>query len=95
MLAQNQPELPDINERKWAKAAGDAGIPFRESFEAFSLERKNLLRVPDSLTFEAWEKSALIFGRKHAVFTQVRRIAKHEHEHGEQIVRLFRHAPRR
>src|SRR6266498_1437269 len=92
MLAENAPVPPDINERKWAKTTGYAVVPFPESFQAFSLQRENLLRVLKDLPFESWERSAIIFGRKHTVFTQARRLAKHESEHIEQIESLLRSA---
>ena len=95
MLAEDEPVLPDIDERKWAKAAGYGGVPFRESLQVFSLERKDLLRVLRGLPLESWEKPAVIFERKHTIFTQMRRMAKHEHEHCEQIERLLRDAFRR
>jgi len=90
MLAENGPMLPDINERKWGKVTRYSELPFAESFQAFSLQRENLLRVLKSLPFESWERSAIIFGRKHTVFTQTRRLAKHETEHIEQIEELLR-----
>ena len=85
MLAEKEPVLPDINERKWAKVTGYAEVPFAESFQAYVLQRENLLRVLKALPFEDWERSAVIFGRKHTVFTQARRMAKHEAEHAKQI----------
>ncbi|SRR6266498_5140207 len=90
MLAENEPVLSDINERKWAKATRYAEVPFVESFQAYSLQRKNLLRVLRELPFESWERSAIIFERKHTVFTETRRMAKHEQEHVEQIASLLR-----
>lgn len=89
MLAENEPEFSDINERKWAKVTRYAELPFAESFRAFSLQRKNLLRVLQVLPFESWERSAIIFGRKHTVFTQARRLAKHEIEHMQQLEGLI------
>lgn len=89
MLAAHDPELPDINERKWANVTCYAALPFAKSLEAFSLQRENLLWVLKALPFEAWEKSAMIFGRKHTIFTQTRRLAKHETEHCEQIKELL------
>jgi len=89
MLAENQPVFSDINERKWAKVTRYAELPFAQSFQAYSMQRENLLRVLKALQFESWERSAVIFERKHTVFTQVRRMAKHETEHIKQIqVRL-------
>ena len=90
MLAENEPVFSDINERKWAKITRYTELPFSESFQAFTLQRENLLRVLRALPFEAWERSAIIFERRHTVFTQTRRMAKHEREHMEQIESLLR-----
>ncbi|SRR6266542_2768964 len=90
MLAENEPVFSDINERKWAKVTRYAELPFDESFQAFSLQRENLLRILNALPFESWERSAVIFERKHSVFTQVRRMAKHELEHIKQIENLLK-----
>src|SRR5215216_4951044 len=90
MLAENRPTFSDINERKWAKVTRYAELPFRESFHAFSLQRENLLRVLKALPLESWERSAIIFERKHTIFTQTRRLAKHEMEHIEQIENLLK-----
>ena len=89
MLAENEPVFSDINERKWAKVARYTELPFHDSFQVFSLQRGSLLRVLKALPFEAWERSAIIFERKHTVFTQTRRMAKHEQEHCEQIESLL------
>lgn len=89
MLAENEPSFSDINERKWAKVTRYADLSFAESFQAYSLQRENLIRVLRALPFESWERSALIFERKHTVFTQTRRMAKHELEHMEQIENLL------
>jgi DinB superfamily len=90
MLAENKPVFSDIDERKWAKVTRYDELSFAESLHAFSLQRENLLRVLKALPFESWERSAIIFERKHTVFTQTRRMAKHETEHREQIASLLR-----
>ena len=90
MLAENEPTFSDINERKWAKVTRYAELPFPESFQAFSLQRQNLLRVLQALPLEEWERSAIIFERKHTIFTQTRRLAKHEADHLEQIENLLK-----
>ncbi|HLO13214.1 MAG TPA: DinB family protein [Anaerolineales bacterium] len=95
MLAENELVLPDINERKWAKVTGYADVPFRTSLQAFTLQRENLLFVLKTLPFESWEKSAVIFERKHTIFTQVRRMAKHEKEHCEQMRSLLSRSTQR
>lgn len=94
MLAENGPVFSDIDERKWAKVTRYAELPFAKSLEAYSLQRENLLRVLMSLPFESWERSAIIFERKHTVFTQTRRMAKHENGHVGQIETLLRNRRR-
>jgi len=89
MLAENEPVFSDINERKWANVTRYAELPFAVSIQVFLLQRENLLRVLKALPFESWERSAIIFGRRHTVFTQTRRMAKHEQEHCEQIKSLL------
>jgi hypothetical protein len=89
MLAANEPEFSDIDERKWAKVTRYRELPFKESFQAYKDQRENLVRVLKTLPFESWERSAIIFGRKHTVFTQTRRLAKHEQEHVQQIEELL------
>jgi hypothetical protein len=90
MLAENEPVFSDINERKWAKVTRYTELPFILSFQAYSLQRENLLRVLKTLPFKSWERSALIFERRHTVFTQTRRMAKHEQDHIMQIGSLLR-----
>lgn len=74
-----------------AKGSEDEQLHFRdESFQAFSLQRDHLVRVLKPLSSESWERSALIFDRRRTVFTQVRRLAKHETEHVEQMEAVLR-----
>jgi hypothetical protein len=90
MLAEKEPSFSDINERKWAKVTRYADLPFHQSFQAYSLQRESLVRVLKDLPFDSWERSAMIFERRHTVFTQTRRLAKHETEHLEQMDGLLR-----
>jgi hypothetical protein len=90
MLAEKEPSFSDINERKWAKVTRYAELPFNQSSQAYSLQRESLVRVLKDLPFDSWERSAMIFERRHTVFTQTRRMAKHETEHLEQMEGLLR-----
>lgn len=90
MLAATEPVFSDVDERKWAKVTRYAELPFHESFQAYSLQRENLVRVLHALPLESWERSAILFERKHTVFMQTRRLAKHEPEHVEQIENLLK-----
>jgi hypothetical protein len=89
MLTENTPTLPDLHPRKWIKETNYPELPFHESFQAFVKQRERLLITLKNLSFEDWSRAALIGGRKHTVFTQVRRMAKHEQEHCEQIESLL------
>jgi hypothetical protein len=90
MLAENEPVFSDINERKWMKVTRYTELRFSLSFQAYSLQRECLLHVLQALPFGSWERSGIIFGRRHTVFTHTRRMAKHEQEHVMQIEFLLR-----
>src|SRR5689334_15788386 len=68
ILAEENPTLPDIDERKWAKVTGYASRPFADSFQVFCLQRETLLGVLRSLPPQGWERPARIFERSHTVF---------------------------
>jgi hypothetical protein len=90
MLTEKEPSFSDINERKWAKVTRYAELPFHQSFQAYSLQRESLVMVLKDLPFDSWERSAKILERRHTVFTQTRRLAKHEIVHLEQMQGLLR-----
>lgn len=90
MLAQDNPTLPLLDERKWTKVTRYAALEFRPSFQAFALQRAELLRVLNALPQDAWGRTATIEGRVHSVFSQVRRMALHEAEHCTQLESLCR-----
>jgi hypothetical protein len=89
MLTEKEPALSDINERKWAKVTRYAELHFFQSLQAYSLQRESLVNVLKDLPFDSWERSGLILERRHTVFTQTRRLARHETEHLEQIEGLL------
>jgi hypothetical protein len=89
MLAEKEPVLADINERKWTKITRYAALPFHFSLQAYTLQRSHLLQILHDLPFESWERSATILRRRHTVFTQARRLAIHETEHLEQLKTLL------
>ena len=85
MLAEENPKVPYRHPRQWIKKTDYPKLPFHESFQAFKSQRKRLLKVLKSLSFEDWSRAATIQGREHTVFAQVRRMATHENEHYGQI----------
>lgn len=89
MLAQDNPVLPDIHPRRWAKVRRYTEFDFNQSFTAFALQRQELLVVLRALSDEKWSRSADIGGRRHTIFSQVRRMALHETQHCQQIEQLL------
>jgi len=85
MLAENRPELPLLDERRWAKAARYADREFAATLQAFTLRRAELVSVLGALSVEDWSRAADIGGRTHSIFSQVRRMALHEAEHCAQL----------
>lgn len=85
MLAENQPTLPLLDERRWAKSLGYAALSFETSFNTFVSQREDLLRTLRAIDGEIWERTANIEGRNHSVFSQSRRMALHEVEHLNQF----------
>lgn len=93
MLAEDEPSLALIDPRRWARAAGYAEMAFRPSLEAFGVARVELLRALGAQPGSAWGRKADIADRAHSVYSQVRRMAKHESEHVEQIRHLIEATP--
>jgi uncharacterized damage-inducible protein DinB len=95
MLMEDRPTLPDLHPRTWSKETNYLELSFQESFQAFVSQRKKLLLTLKELSFDDWPRSAMIGGRQHTVFTQVRRMAKHEKEHRGQIESLLQSTAQR
>jgi hypothetical protein len=89
MLADENPVLPDVHPRHWLKQTNYLDRSFRESLQALASQRVKMLSVLRQLAFEDWARPAMIGGRKHTVFSQVRRMAKHEAEHITQIAGML------
>ena len=89
MLAEDEPSLAFIDPRRWARVAGYAHLPFRPSLQAFGASRAGLLTALTDQTLETWGRRCTIGGRAHSVYSQVRRMAKHEKEHQVQIAQLL------
>jgi hypothetical protein len=89
MLAEEHPAVAYRHPRQWIKKTNYLELPFHESFQGFVKQRRKLLRVLKSLASEDWSRAAVIKGREHTVFTQVRRMALHENVHCDQIENLL------
>lgn len=84
-ISSENPTLPDVHPRGWMRGTNYPDLPFHESLQAFLGQRQSLLSILLDLSFEDWSRAATIGGRRHTVFSQVRRMAKHEQEHVKQI----------
>jgi DinB family protein len=89
MLAEEYPKVPYRHPRQWIKKTDYLELSFHESFQAFVVQRRKFLKALKPLSLEDWSRAAMIKGREHTVFTQVRRIGLHENVHCEQIESLL------
>lgn len=94
MLANEEPTLPNIHPRQWLTRTDYVETPYFESFQLFSAQREKLLKTLKTLQFDGWLRGAEIGGRRHTVFTQARRMAKHEAEHCGQIEKELKNHPK-
>jgi hypothetical protein len=85
MLVEPGVELARLDPRRWAQRLGYERLVVAQSLHAFRVQRAELSHVLGSLRPEGWERSAMIAGRTHTVFSQVRRMALHEREHCAQL----------
>ena len=85
MLAVDEPTLGYLSPRTYIRRTDYYSLDFEASFSTFKAEREMLLAKLQSLTFEEWQRGAEIKGRRHTIFSQVRRMALHEAGHCEQI----------
>ena len=90
MLLKDNPTLPYVYPRQWIKKTNYLEIDFHISLQAFTAQRKELLKLLKNLAFEDWSRASIIKGREHTVFTQTRRMATHENEHCEQIKEIMK-----
>jgi Holliday junction resolvasome RuvABC DNA-binding subunit len=91
MLILDTSELAHIHPRDWVKKLGYEKLSFEENFTAFKVERNNLIRMLEKLTFEDWRRSASFIGRANTqtIFSQTMRMALHELDHCKQLEAMF------
>jgi hypothetical protein len=89
ILERENPSLPNIHPRARLKEMNYDQLEFKPSFQAFCDQRAQLLESLTPLSIEEWGRTATIGGRRHTVFSQVRRLALHEAGHYEQFENLL------
>lgn len=90
MLIEDQPTFRYVSPRTWIRKTNYPDLEFQASFQAFTQQRDELLKVLKSLALEDWSRAALIDGREQTVFSYAQRMTQHEHEHCEQIEALLK-----
>jgi len=90
MLAEEHPKVPYRHPRQWIKKTNYPELSFHESLHVFVTQRRDLLKVLKNLLFADWSRAALMKGKEHTVFTQVRRMAMHENVHCDQIEEMLK-----
>jgi hypothetical protein len=91
MLTLDKPEMADIHPRDWDKMQGYGRLSFAENLEAFTIERRNLVRILESLSFDDWGREGRFLGKLnvHSIFSQSQRLALHELDHCQQLEAMF------
>jgi hypothetical protein len=85
MLVEVEPALPLLDPRQWARKLKYDQQHYADLLAAFSARRAELLAVLTPLPLAAWTRGADIGGRRHTVYSQARRLARHESEHCPQV----------
>jgi hypothetical protein len=94
MITQDNPTLRYVSPRTWIRKTDYPELEFRVLLRAFTRQRNGLLVRLKTLSIEDWSRGAVFTGttqgREQTVFSYVRRMAKHESEHCEQIEALLK-----
>jgi len=94
MIERDHPTLRYISPRTYIRKTSYAALPFRQSLQAFSAQRADLMRTLAALALAAWSRSATFKGatrgREATIASYVRRIVAHEQEHRAQLVATLR-----
>ena len=80
--------MKSISPRDRMKKTDYPRLPFRESFQSFVDQRRDLLQTLHDLGFSEWSLGVMIKERRHTIFSQARRLALHEATHCAQIEAL-------
>jgi len=94
MIAQDHPTLRYVSPRTWIRRTDYPDLEFRPSLDAFTRQRKELLKSLKTLGLEGWARGATFTattrGREETVLSCVQRMAMHEHKHCGQVESLLK-----
>lgn len=92
ILHQNKPTIRALNPRTWIEKTDYPEQEFRSSLQAFAAQRTALLQVLETLSPEAWSRSATVTGAgkvlERTVYSYADWMAEHERPHLKQIKRI-------
>jgi hypothetical protein len=92
ILNQDRPKIRAVNPRTWIKRTDYLEQKFHSSLQAFTAERTTLLALLESLSPEAWSRSATVTGAgktlERTVQSYAEWMAEHERPHVKQIKRI-------
>jgi hypothetical protein len=89
IVEQDLPTIQAINPKRWLKSTDYLTQPFHQSFDAFTVQRTQLLSFLTSLTGADWDQTAIVKGAgkpiERSLSSFVDRMARHERTHNKQI----------
>ena len=89
MIARDHPTLRYVSPRGWIRKTDYLELEFRVSLNAFTRQRRELLRTLKGLAIKDWSRPATFTattkGREQTVYSYACRIAEHENKHCGQV----------
>lgn len=93
MLTQDRPTLRYVSPRTWIEKTNYTSLTFAASLQAYTNQRKDLLKVLRALPDEGWLRGASIKVatklREETVLSYAQRMAQHEAGHCDQVERIL------
>ncbi len=89
MLVKDKPTLAEIHPNMQLKKGNYKDEEFVTSLRVFMEQREKFVRMLRAVYFEDWSRGAMIGGHPHTIFSQARRMAKHESGHCGEIEALL------
>ena len=94
MLADDHPTLRYVSPRTWVRKTDYLELDFAPSFQAFTKQRKELIKTLKGLAYTEWSQGATFTattrGREQTVFSNAWGMAQHENQHCAQIERVLK-----
>ena len=92
IIEQDAPTIRAVNPTTWIKSTDYPEQKFKTSLRAFTAQRINLLAVLETLTPQAWSRTATVTGAgkplERTLHGFAQRLARHERPHLKQIERI-------